>query len=59
MKSSTSIRYSKTTKQDVVNAIVMGELWLEEAMVKYGVSDRKKIITWLRKYRREKMKQVC
>jgi len=56
MKKSTSIRYSKATKQNVVNAIVMGELWLEEAMVKYGISDQRKIITWLRKYRRESMK---
>lgn len=46
-------RYTKATKMSVVNAIVNGELWLEEAMVKYNIADSGVVITWLRQYLRE------
>lgn len=46
-------RYTKAIKMEVVNAIVTGELWVEEAMVKYNIEDRKLVITWLRRYQRE------
>lgn len=45
-------RYTKAIKMEVVNAIVTGELWVEEAMVKYNIEDRKLVITWLRRYQR-------
>jgi transposase-like protein len=48
------MRYSKEIKQNVVSAIVNGELWLEEAMVKYEVQDRMTIIRWLKKYLMER-----
>jgi len=50
------VRYSRETKEKVVNAIVKGELWLEEAMIKYNVHDRRSVIDWLRKYQREQKK---
>ncbi|MCW2264042.1 MULTISPECIES: hypothetical protein [Sphingobacterium] len=46
-------RYTKVTKMEVVDAIMDGELWIEEAMVKYNIEDRMLIITWLRKYIRD------
>ncbi|WP_313264093.1 hypothetical protein [Sphingobacterium sp.] len=50
----TRSRFTKEVKTDVVNAIVHGELWLEEAMKKYNIQDRRTVITWLRKYLRNK-----
>lgn len=47
-------RYSKKTKEQVVSAIVHGELWIEEAMEKFHVQDRRTVVSWLRKYLREK-----
>ena len=47
-------RFTKEVKTDVINAIVNGELWLEEAMAKYNVQDRRTVIIWLRKYLRKK-----
>jgi len=47
-------RFTKEVKTDVINAIVNGELWLEEAMAKYNVQDRRTVIIWLRKYLRRK-----
>lgn len=47
-------RYSKELKGVVVSAIINGELLLEEAMLKYEIEDRKKIIDWLRIYVRGK-----
>lgn len=46
-------RYTKEIKKEVVNAIVNGELWLEEAMKKYNIQDRRVVVTWLRKHLRE------
>ncbi len=50
------VRFSKEVKKEVVDAIVNGDLWLEEAMIKYNVSDRRTVIAWLRKYLRDKYK---
>lgn len=50
----TRSRFTKEVKTDVVNAIVRGELWLEEALIKYNIQDRRTVITWLRKYLRNK-----
>ena len=47
-------RFTKEVKTDVINAIVNGELWLEEATAKYNVQDRRTVIIWLRKYLRKK-----
>ncbi|MCS4163978.1 MULTISPECIES: hypothetical protein [Sphingobacterium] len=49
-------RFTKEVKTDVINAIVNGELWLEEAMAKYNVQDRRTVIIWLRKYLRDRCK---
>jgi len=49
-------RFTKEVKTDVINAIVNGELWLEEAMEKYNVQDRRTVIIWLRKYLRDSNK---
>ncbi|RKE57058.1 hypothetical protein [Sphingobacterium detergens] len=46
-------RYTKKIKIDVVNAIINGELWIEEAMSKYNIQDRRVVIAWLRKHLRE------
>lgn len=44
----------KKTKKDIeieaVKAIVSGELFLEEAMHKYYVKDRRTMIKWLKKW---------
>lgn len=45
------IRYSSETQESVVNAIVSGELLLEEAMTKHGIMSKKTIVRWLKKYR--------
>ena len=52
----TRTRFTKEVKTDVVNAIVHGELWLEEAMTKYNIQDRRTVIIWLRKYLRDRCK---
>ncbi len=52
------MRYSKKIKESVVNSIVNGELWMEEAMDKYHITDRRVVVSWLRKYIREKKKQL-
>lgn len=51
-------RFSKEIKTEVVNAIVNGDLWLEEAMIKYNVRDRRTVVTWLRKYLRDRYKHA-
>jgi len=51
-------RFTKEVKIQVVNAIVNGELWLEEAMVKYNIPDRRTVITWLRKYLRNNKQET-
>jgi len=43
-------RFSKELKAIIINSIVNGELWLEEAMKRYGIEDRRQVIGWLRKY---------
>lgn len=53
------MRYSEETKQNVVNAIVNGELWLEEAMVKFEVQNRMTIIKWLKEYLIKKNNAIC
>ncbi|MDF2514918.1 MAG: hypothetical protein K0R59_214 [Sphingobacterium sp.] len=58
MREQKTVRYSRLTKENVVNAIVNGELWLEEAMHKYAVHEREIVIKWLRKYQREKKKAM-
>jgi len=56
MKRKIRNRYSRHTKENVVNELVNGELWLEEAMVKYQIHDSRTVVAWLRKYIREKKK---
>lgn len=50
MEKKTRHRYSRQTKEDVVHAIVNGELWLHEALEKYKIHDSRTVISWLRKY---------
>lgn len=50
-------RYPKEIKDTVVGAIINGELFLEEAMRKYGVEDRHSVISWLRKYVRNEKQE--
>lgn len=45
------IRYSAETRESVVNAILSGELLLEEAMTKHGIMSKKTIVRWLTKNR--------
>lgn len=58
MRKNSVNRYSKEYKQLVVLSIVKGELFLEEAMEKYSILDRRTIITWLRKYVRNSVKDL-
>lgn len=44
------IRYPSKIKQEAVDSIVRGELFLEEVMVKYGIMKRSTVINWLKKY---------
>lgn len=48
-----SNRYSKVTREAVVSSIVNGELWLEEAITKFGIHDREIVIKWLRRHVRD------
>ncbi|MEI2271634.1 hypothetical protein OHD16_05730 [Sphingobacterium sp. ML3W] len=50
MKKNSANRYSKEYKELIVLSIVKGELFLEEAMEKYNILDRRTIITWLREH---------
>ncbi|QIH35616.1 MULTISPECIES: hypothetical protein [Sphingobacterium] len=58
MKKNPANRYSKENKELIVLSIVKGELFLEEAMEKYNIPDRRTIIAWLRKHVRNKSKNV-
>ncbi|MEZ0450802.1 hypothetical protein ACR78Z_17895 [Sphingobacterium thalpophilum] len=58
MKKNYSRRFSKERKELVVLSIINGELFLEEAMEKYDIQERRTVITWLRKHLREKAKSV-
>jgi hypothetical protein len=50
MKKNSANRFSKENKEFIVLSILEGELFLEEAMKKYNIFDRRTIITWLRKH---------
>jgi transposase-like protein len=50
-------RYSRAFRELVIGSIIDGELFLEEAMLKYDIVDRRTIITWLRKHIREEKKR--
>ncbi|WP_223580269.1 hypothetical protein [Sphingobacterium sp. GVS05A] len=50
MKKNSANRFSKENKEFIVLSILKGELFLEEAMKKYNIFDRRTIITWLRKH---------
>lgn len=52
------MRYTKETKEKVVNAILKGELWLEEAMILYQVRHKRSVISWLRQYQLENEKRA-
>lgn len=56
MKKNSANRYSKEYKELIVLSIVKGELFLEEAMEKYNILDRRTIITWLREHVRNSAK---
>lgn len=45
------IRYSLAIQESVVNAILSGELLLEEAMANYGIMSKTTIVRWLKKNR--------
>ncbi len=47
-------RYPKQTKENVVSAIVKGELWLHEAKEKFKINHSRTVISWLREYLHEK-----
>ncbi|UIR56992.1 transposase [Sphingobacterium sp. SRCM116780] len=49
MKHSKIIRYSDEVKEEVVNAILNGELLLKEAMEKYDILAELTIIKWVKK----------
>lgn len=44
-------RVHKEIKLEIVHAILSGELFLEEAMVKYGIRNEISIINWIKEYR--------
>ncbi|WP_433902721.1 hypothetical protein [Sphingobacterium puteale] len=58
MKKNSANRYAKENKELIVLSIVKGELFLEEAMEKYNITDRRTIIAWLRKHVRSRSKNV-
>lgn len=51
-------RYKKELKEEIVESIVTGQLWLEEALRKYKIADEQLVVKWLRKYVREKKKKA-
>lgn len=55
MKIDSKARYSKEVKELVVKAIITGELWLEEAMIKYNVHDKRTVVSWIKKYLANKL----
>ena len=57
-KSSSSIgAYPEAVRLEVVREMVSGNLLLEEVMAKYGVKDRRTVVSWLKKYQREEVDQ--
>lgn len=51
------IRYQKEVRVDVVQAIIKGELLLEEAMEKYGIVSKKTVVRWLKRHQYETLKE--
>lgn len=49
-------RYSANTQRCVVDAILSGELLLEEAMAKYSILSKKTVVRWLKKYQDKEAK---
>lgn len=47
------VRYTAKTQESVIDAILSGELLLEEAMAKYGILSKKTVIRWLKKHQLE------
>ncbi len=47
------IRYRKEIQDAVVQAIMKGDLLLEEAMERYGIMSKKTVVRWLKKRQRE------
>ncbi|PRD48199.1 hypothetical protein [Sphingobacterium haloxyli] len=47
------IRYQKEIQEGVVQAIIKGELLLEEAMEKYGIMSKKTVVRWLKRHQYE------
>lgn len=41
-------RFPSAVKIEVTRAIIRGELFLEEAMIKYSIADRRTVIRWLK-----------
>ncbi|MND70135.1 hypothetical protein D3C87_760140 [compost metagenome] len=48
------VRYTKETKDRFVESIITGHFFLEEAMMHYGLEERRIAISWLRKYLRDR-----
>jgi transposase-like protein len=46
-------RVRKEVKLEIVYTILSGELFLEEAMAKYGIRNEISIINWIKEYRSE------
>lgn len=49
-------RYPKEIREQVVKAIVSGELLIDEAMEQYNVPIRMTAISWVKRYQQEKVK---
>ena len=43
------MKYPESTKFEAVVSIVSGELYLEEAMSKYNIKDKRTVIMWMKK----------
>ncbi|VTP92380.1 Uncharacterised protein [Sphingobacterium daejeonense] len=43
------MKYPESTKLEAVVSIVSGELYLEEAMSKYNIKDKRTVIMWMKK----------
>jgi len=43
------VKYPESTKLEAVVSIVSGELYLEEAMSKYNIKDKRTVIMWMKK----------
>ncbi|MBD1422514.1 hypothetical protein [Sphingobacterium chuzhouense] len=50
------IRYSTEIQENVVSAILSGDLLLEEAMTKHGIMSKKTVVRWLKNHQCKKLR---